>query len=80
MSHVKDSEIASQHNKLLHMLPIEICRCLGGCDRWFRSTDKRSHRICNECKGLAEHESRIWANGLAYWRGGQPLDNGARQE
>jgi len=69
MRYVKDSDIATQHNKLMHMLPIEICRCLG-CERWFRSTDKRSHRICNECKGREDHGTAHWAE----WRAGEPLE------
>jgi hypothetical protein len=71
MRYVKYSDITTHYNKLTHMLPIEICRCLA-CEHWFRSTDRKCHRICNECKGREDHGTAH----LADWRGGQRvLDN-----
>ena len=67
----KDSDIAAIDNARMQQLPISLRRCLT-CDHWMRSTGA-DHRKCNECKGIEEHETRIWAEKVAYWRGGQKV-------
>jgi hypothetical protein len=61
------SKISAEENRILQQLPISLRRCLGGCDRWMRSTGP-DHRICNECSDLREREGHF-----AMWRAGQPL-------
>lgn len=69
MRYVKDSAMTTHHNKLMRALPVELRRCLGGCDRWMRSTHS-GHRICNECKGREDHGTAHWAE----WRAGEPIN------
>ena len=71
MIYLKDSDIAAVDNAWMQQLQISLRRCLS-CDHWMRSTGS-DHRICNECKGIQEHETRVWAEKVAYWRGGQQV-------
>lgn len=65
---LRDDVLTSLENKLEKQRPVEIRRCLGGCESWMRSTGPH-HRICNECKFAVERSVAC----IPFWRGGQRL-------